>query len=514
MKKQVQLVGLLLLLTQFSFAQLKIAGKGIIGGEEMPEDAFQVNGDMQLAESSPFLRLMSTTGANSGINWKSASASNVGALFLDPDTGNFFFDVNGFSTNGAEAEFTFSNLGHLGIGFNNPVAPLHILDSGEELVHLESSSVSKSLAFYQSGLRKAQLTNVDNDLILGLDDASGQFQLQSAGTPRLVLEGDGDLLAGTTTRLGTYTLAHADGSGAENGFTLLNSGAGGRYWNLYVNDETANFQLFQNGVFKGRFLASDGTYTPTSDKKYKSDIKEMETVLERIQQLKPTTYRMKHDPSGREHIGFIAQDVAEVFPQMVYSGPVGDTQEEAYTMNYNSMAVVAVKGIQELSAQESLLEEKQEKMERELSALRLENKGLQEELQAMRATVDDMKKLLANVAQIQESCCQVSAADLPATTNEYQTAPNDERAGLKQNRPNPYPTDGESRIEFTVPTEAQEAFLTISDLNGRVLKKIRLTERGTGEVLLKSGEIPSGQHTYSLYVDGELIETRKMVVIN
>lgn len=512
MKKRVQLLSLLLLLTQFSFAQFKVVGKGIIGGEEMPEDAFQVNGDMQLAESSPFLRLMSTTGANSGINWKNAGESNIGALFLDPDTGNFFFDINGFSTNGAEAEFTFDANGHLGIGFNNPTAPLYILKNTEELVHLESPAATKSLTFYRSGVRKGTLSSIGNDLVLGVDDAAGKFQFNVNGNTRLTLENDGDLLAGTTNRLGTYTLAHADGSGAENGFTLLNSGAQGRYWNLYVNNETANFQLFQNGVFKGRFLASDGTYTPTSDKKYKSDIQEMESVLDRIRRLRPTTYHMKHDPTQRQHIGFIAQEVAEVFPQMVYSGPVGDTQEQAYTMNYNSMAVVAIKGIQELTAEETLLKEKQEKMDQELSALRSENQWLRDELEDMRTSVQDLKKLLAAVAQVQENCCQVSAADLAVTERESKSITLEDRPALQQNRPNPF--ERESRIAFFIPGQAQDAYLSISDISGRVLKKIQLTQRGAGEVILKVGDIPAGQHTYSLFVDDELIETRKMVVIN
>lgn len=514
MKKRVQLLSLLLVLTQFSFAQLKIAGKGIIGGEIMPEDAFQVNGDMQLAEASPFLRLMSTTQANAGINWKSATEANIGALFHDPDTGNFFFDINGFSTNGAEAEFTFDANGRLGIGFNNPAAPIHILATGEELVRLESFSARKSLAFYQSGVRKGILSNVDNDLILGLDDAEGAFEVQAQGNTRLVVESDGDLLAGTDNRLATYTLAHADGSGADNGFTLLNSGGQNKYWNLYVNNETANFQLFQNGVFKGRFLASDGTYTPTSDKKYKSNIREMESVLDRLQQLRPTTYRMKHDPAGKEHIGFIAQEVAEVFPQMVYSGPVGDTQEEAYTMNYNSMAVVAVKGIQELSVQEKLLEEKQEKMQKELNAVRHENDWLRDELAAMQSNMEDMKKLLAAVTQVQENCCQVSAADLVAPAVGDASFPMEERAGLKQNTPNPFPLRGESRIGFFIPQTTQAAYLTVSDISGRVLKNITLEQRGAGEIILKAGDLPAGQHTYSLFVDDELIETRKMVIIN
>lgn len=426
MKLKLQFSTLLffLLLSQITSAQLKILGKGIIGGSVLPSDAFQVNGDMQLEESSPFLRFKTTTGVNAGFNWKNASNANIAAFFFDPESGNFYLDINGFSVNGSESEFTFDADGEMGIGTNNPLAPLHIRGNGASLARFES---------------------------------------------------------------------------------------GGNYWEMYTVDGTGNFELFQNGVFKGRFLESDGSYTPTSDKRYKSNIRSMETVLDRIQQLQPKTYTMKHSKRGNEHIGFLAQEVEKIFPQMVYLGPVGGTSEEAYTMNYNSMAVVAIKGIQELITKDELLEQEQEELNTALKLAKEENLALKETLTAVVKDVEDLKALLEQVAIKQEACCTVQEVELIELEAEQQIVAMDLNSSLGQNRPNPF--QKETIIDYTLPEKFTEAYLQIVDINGRAIKRIDLEGVGNGQVNIDAKNLTSGQYVYSLFVDGELVETRKMLLV-
>lgn len=389
----------------------------------MPDDVFQVNGDMQLHEPSPFLRLKTSVGANSGINWKNSADGYTGAFFLDPSVGNFYLDVNGFSTNGAEAEFTFDADGEMGIGTNNPLAPLHIRGDGQALARFES---------------------------------------------------------------------------------------GNHNWSVFTANNTGNFELFQNGVFKGRFLASDGSYTPTSDQNLKSNIQNIEGVLDRIRQLQPKTYSMKHDKSGREHIGFLAQDVEKVFPQMVYLGTVGNTEEQVYTMNYNSMAVVAIKGIQELMGEDDALAAKQEAMQAEMTSLQQENQSLKQNLSEMQERLNEMKAILEEVVLRQEACCQESSGipiELKAAEAETLTGL---RAELRQNTPNPF--FHETRISYYIPETSTAAFLRITDSSGRVLKQIELLESGEGTLELDVQQMPAGTYAYSLFVDGQLVQTRQMII--
>ena len=71
--KKLKLLCLLLFISQMAFAQLKVEGKAIIGGNTLPADQFQVNGDMQLEEVSPFLRFKPTSTGAAGLNWKNSS---------------------------------------------------------------------------------------------------------------------------------------------------------------------------------------------------------------------------------------------------------------------------------------------------------------------------------------------------------------------------------------------------------------------------------------------------------
>lgn len=56
----------------------------------------------------------------------------------------------------------------------------------------------------------------------------------------------------------------------------------------------------------------------TSSRRFKTDIRDLETVSEKIDQLRPVRYRPKEGHGDdREHIGFIAEEVNEIFPEFV-----------------------------------------------------------------------------------------------------------------------------------------------------------------------------------------------------
>lgn len=111
------------------------------------------------------------------------------------------------------------------------------------------------------------------------------------------------------------------------------------YWtsgnNVYVGDyKGANLNYLQGTQaeieekLKHRanncFIIADNTYlggssgvAVTSDRRYKTDFKKIQNAKEFIMSLAPCSY--KYNPNGRNHFGFIAQDV-----ETVLSGTVGD----------------------------------------------------------------------------------------------------------------------------------------------------------------------------------------------
>ena len=64
-----------------------------------------------------------------------------------------------------------------------------------------------------------------------------------------------------------------------------------------------------------------------------SNIRQAPNLLEKALSLRPVHYHLKEAPDGREQLGFIAQEVREVLPQMV-------TEGEILTLNYAGLSTV------------------------------------------------------------------------------------------------------------------------------------------------------------------------------
>ncbi len=86
---------------------------------------------------------------------------------------------------------------------------------------------------------------------------------------------------------------------------------------------------------------------------------------------------------------------------------------------------------------------------------------------------------------------------------------------LFQNRPNPF--DEATYIDFVVHElpAYREAFVLISDLNGRPVKRLPVKlQPGINSVLYTHGYNVSGTFAYSIVVDGRVMDTKRMIFAN
>jgi len=81
---------------------------------------------------------------------------------------------------------------------------------------------------------------------------------------------------------------------------------------------------------------------------------------------------------------------------------------------------------------------------------------------------------------------------------------------LGQNRPNPFGTTTD--IEVSVPENVQSAFVYVYDLQGKEVQQVDVTGRGKQNVQLNAAELVDGMYLYSLIADGQVVETRRMIV--
>ena len=73
--------------------------------------------------------------------------------------------------------------------------------------------------------------------------------------------------------------------------------------------------------------------TVSSSRRFKKEIKPMDNASEMIHALKPVTFRYKRDNTNRPEFGLIAEEVAEVNPDLV----VRDESGEIYTVRYEAV---------------------------------------------------------------------------------------------------------------------------------------------------------------------------------
>ena len=118
----------------------------------------------------------------------------------------------------------------------------------------------------------------------------------------------------------------------------------------------------------------------TSDLRMKREVKPLGPGLAPVLKLNPVTYRWK-DASidqGREHIGFIAQELMEVLPAAVQGQgwsadmegtPKEWTETELLTVNYSEVIPVLVKAIQEQQQMITKLQERVKRLEGEAPGL-------------------------------------------------------------------------------------------------------------------------------------------------
>jgi len=90
-------------------------------------------------------------------------------------------------------------------------------------------------------------------------------------------------------------------------------------------------------------------------------------------------------------------------------------------------------------------------------------------------------------------------------------APNTQ-ARLYQNTPNPF--TGETVIGYYVPDTAHSAYLRFMTATGAVAKAISLSSFGKGEVNISANELSPGVYFYTLVVDGQIVNSRQMIVGN
>lgn len=125
----------------------------------------------------------------------------------------------------------------------------------------------------------------------------------------------------------------------------------------------ANLNFGFNGT-RISYISNTGAYTQVSDRRLKNNITPMKSVLSDVLRLKPVEYFYNESNSKFKSKGFIAQDVQEVYPELVNESE--DTKMLA--VQYIEFGVIAVKAIQE---QQEMINKQQDQINSLIEELKL-----------------------------------------------------------------------------------------------------------------------------------------------
>ena len=227
------------------------------------------------------------------------------------------------------------------------------------------------------------------------------------------------------------------------------------------------------------------TYLTPSDYRLKKDIKAVSnTCLDNILDMNVVEYKYSQRESkilgdtsalkenrvswyneesaviNNKHYGFIAQELQEIYPDLVVEG------EDGYLgVNYIEIIPLLVRSIQELNA-------KVEQYENGNSPIK----------KAATRSVEE-----------------VESTTIDAVVN-----------ALYQNEPNPFTES--TLIRCDVAEDVVKADLYIYTMNGEQLAEYAVTERGETSVTIDGGSLNAGMYLYALIADGKVVDTKRMIL--
>jgi hypothetical protein len=252
----------------------------------------------------------------------------------------------------------------LGVGAS-PTAKLHVQNSSLSGT-TAGSNVIATLRSNGSGYDSFLQFSDNVAYNAGLGMVSGNLYFYTSGAERGRFDTSGNLLVGTTSSIAGS--AHSfRATGTTSSFwaaAFLHEGttANGRLqiWSIPNANDTGSYFVYAsnsggncfNVLGNGNVQNTSGTYGTISDLRLKENISDARNYLADLLKLRVVKYSLKSEASAvATKIGFIAQEVEQVFPTLVETN-----SDEVKSIKTTVLIPMLLKAIQELTARVEALE--------------------------------------------------------------------------------------------------------------------------------------------------------------
>lgn len=342
--------------------RLVVTRVGNVGiSRDSPRGALDVNGAVRIRAGAPTDDM-----ATAGIAFEDNGDTG---LFMTNYSSSATGDLQIFSN--AISRITVLSSGRVGVNKTDPAVQFHVVGTGEVMRVENSSGV---FAIEPPGIfSSATSTGIAQPL--SFSSSSTTFSV--GGSNRLTLDGSGfnSIVGGTSINggLSVQNFNTTDLSGALNvaGVSTFSQVVNVNNRSSFTGNMSVVGEITTSSP--GNIIAG-GEVVANSDRRLKTEIRPLPNALEKVLMLKPVVYKLKRNKTN-DFIGFVAQDVEELFPELVRTAPNG-----IKSVNYMAMTAPIVKSVQDLH----------ENMDEEIKLLKIENQKLRNQIDELRRTVESL----------------------------------------------------------------------------------------------------------------------------
>jgi hypothetical protein len=253
--------------------------------------------------------------------------------------------------------------GNVGFNLNAPSYPMEVrADAASSASYIGITNTTATGGSGAAGYLARAGSNfayfyVRGDGTAYIDNATANpLGFATNGTERARIDNNGNLLVGTTD----------PGPSSGEGVKLLPSG---RVYSVITSSVADSYDLYNTTAAAYRFyvnnagtiFATSTSITAISDIRLKENVRELDAGLDTILALKPRRFDWKQGKGKdvRDDMGFIAQEVEEVLPELIGGWKAGEGEpDDLKSVKAGDLIPVLVKAIQELTARVAQLEER------------------------------------------------------------------------------------------------------------------------------------------------------------
>ena len=293
-------------------------GPGNTGGANTATGAFSLTTNTTGSYNSIYG--INSSGFNTTGSYNTATGAN--SLAGNPGTGSYntasgYFSLNVNSSGYNNTAIGSNSLENNSVGYNNTAIGF---ESGKFISGGATSNTSSTNSLYIGSNTKANVSGDTNEIVIGYNATGNGSNTTTIGTANVLYIG-GASVSGKVARF-TSSSGYCDIS------PITTSLACSSDINLKKNIVT----LEDNKEFSLQTIPDLST----------------KTILEKISYITPVVYNWKSEGnSDAKHIGFIAQDLEQVFPDLVSTDSITGLK----SVSYASITPYLVKGIQEMNLQ-------------------------------------------------------------------------------------------------------------------------------------------------------------------